>query len=687
MDKLKMQSENLVDENIEKIEKLFPNCVTEGKDENGKVFKAIDFDLLKQELSKVVVDGNDERYTLNWAGKKQSILTANSPINATLRPCREESVDFDNTKNLYIEGDNLDVLKLLRETYLNKIKMIYIDPPYNTGSDFVYNDDFASSADEYLQNSKSYDEDGNRMVQNLESNGRFHSDWLSMMYPRLKLARDLLTDDGVIFISIDDNEQANLKKICDEIFGEQNFVANLIIVSAPAGTQSSVDFAVQQSYCLVYRKSVNFKILNIELNENEVSNKYSYGKDSLGRFYIERLWKRGIGGKMEDVPSLHFPVYYDPNTNNILIDKEIEDMKDINSYVKIIPYQTTGVLGRWTWSREKMIAEKDHLIVVKIAGEYKLHKKVYESEEKGKRPYTIIDSKIGRTELGSLEIKQLFENKVFDYPKFSGLIKYFISLQNNKDDTILDFFSGSATTAHAVMQLNAEDGGNRKFIMVQLPEKCDEKSEAYKAGYKNICEIGKERIRRAGKKILEEKAHKDTKEKTNPLIQTLFDKNLSRDEKELNAQQAQNILDDKIKNNDLDIGFRVLKLDSSNMKDVYYTPSETLQANLLDMVSNIKEDRSPEDLLFQVILDMGIPLSAKIEKIELTNSKQAFNVNDGNLICCFEICLTEEDVTKIAKLQPLYAVFRDSSMSSDSVAVNFDQIFATYSPSTTRKII
>ena len=687
MDKLKMQSENLVDENVEKIAKLFPNCVTEGKDENGQVVKLVDFDLLKQELSKVVVDGNDERYTLNWAGKKQAILTANSPINATLRPCREESVDFDNTKNLYIEGDNLDVLKLLRETYLNKIKMIYIDPPYNTGSDFVYNDDFASSADEYLQNSKSYDEDGNRMVQNLESNGRFHSDWLSMMYPRLKLARDLLTDDGVIFISIDDNEQANLKKICDEIFGEQNFVANLIIVSAPAGTQSSVDFAVQQSYCLVYRKSVNFKILNIELNENEVSNKYSYGKDSLGRFYIERLWKRGIGGKMEDVPSLHFPVYYDPNTNNILIDKEIEDMKDINSYVKIIPYQTTGVLGRWTWSREKMIAEKDHLIVVKIAGEYKLHKKVYESEEKGKRPYTIIDSKIGRTELGSLEIKQLFENKVFDYPKFSGLIKYFISLQNNKDDTILDFFSGSATTAHAVMQLNAEDGGNKKFIMVQLPEKCDEKSEAYKAGYKNICEIGKERIRRAGKKIRDDIMSG----------KILFQEKGKHDPKSEEFKKAMEIAVDNLENNRLDsiyleekklpdIGFRVLKLDSSNMKDVYYSPSDTEQTNLLDLVSNIKEDRSPEDLLFQVMLDMGVILSSEIKTLDI-KGKKVFNVNDGNLVCCFDENLTDEVVTEIAKMQPLYAVFRDSSMSSDSVAVNFDQIFETYSSSTTRKVL
>ena len=706
MEKMEMQSKNLVDENISKIAQLFPNCITEGKNEEGQVVKLVDFDLLKQELSKEIVEGNDERYTLNWAGKKQAILTANSPINATLRPCRKESVDADGTKgddskskfdsqNLYIEGDNLDVLKLLRETYLGKVKMIYIDPPYNTGNDFVYEDDFATSTEDYLQASKSYDEQGNRMFQNSDSNGRFHSDWLSMMYSRLKVAKDLLSDDGVIFISIDDNEQNNLQKLCNEIFGEKNFLANLIVTSAPAGTQSSVDFAVQQSYCLVFRKSDKFQTKNIVLTTKEINEKYSYGKDDNGAYYIERLWKRGIGGRMEDVPSLHFPVYFNKKTNEILIDKEIDKVNK-SEYIKIIPYQTAGVLGRWTWSREKMINERESLTVVMVAGEYKLHKKVYSYQDAGRKPYTIIDSKLGRTELGSIEIKNIFNEKTFDYPKFSGLIKYFANLVQDNKAIFMDFFSGSATTADGVMQLNAEDGGNRKFIMVQLPENCDEKSEAYKAGYKNICEIGKERIRRAGKKIvgkLKEDMryeNKNTEEHTrigNPITNSSY---TTKDEHgELNTfvanqQDAKDYY--KFHPEDLDIGFRVLKLDSSNMKDIYYKPAELNQASLLDYVSNIKEDRTPEDLLFQVMLDMGVMLSSEIKTIDI-KGKKVFNVNDGNLVCCFDKDLTDEVVTEIAKMQPLYAVFRDSSMSSDSVAVNFDQIFETYSPTTTRKVL
>ena len=640
MDKLKMQSENLVDENVEKIAKLFPNCVTEGKDENGQVTKLVDFDLLKQELSKVVVDGNDERYTLNWAGKKQSILTANSPINATLRPCREESVDFDNTKNLYIEGDNLDVLKLLRETYLNKIKMIYIDPPYNTGNDFVYNDDFATSSDEYLQNSKSYDEDGNRMVQNLESNGRFHSDWLSMMYSRLKLAKDLLKNNGCIFISIDDNEVDNLKKICDEIFGERNFVCQFVWRKSKGSGNDSKYIMVEHEYIIMYSKNIENLVFNnekLKISDEKFNLEDEYVSER-GRYYLGKL-DRGSKGY---VKSLDYGIEAPDGT---LVfpngrDKQFDDG------------------WRWMWSQQKVEwGKKNGFIVVKKGtnNKWNVYAKSYAFVDNENKP--LIRTKLYKSHIGfdetilnisaNAEIKNLFGNTYFSYPKPVALLKKLLLMLDLKDEIILDFFSGSATTAHAVMQLNAEDGGNRKFIMVQLPEKCDEKSEAYKAGYKNICELGKERIRRAGQKIKDE----------NPLT---------------------------IQN--LDTGFRVLKLDSSNMKDVYYSPSDTEQSNLLDLVSNIKEDRSPEDLLFQVMLDMGVILSSEIKTLDI-KGKKVFNVNDGNLVCCFDENLNDEVVTEIAKMQPLYAVFRDSSMSSDSVAVNFDQIFETYSSSTTRKVL
>ncbi len=677
-----MQSENLVDENVEKIAKLFPNCVTEGKDENGQVTKLVDFDLLKQELSKVVVDGNDERYTLNWAGKKQAILTANSPINATLRPCREESVDFDNTKNLYIEGDNLDVLKLLRETYLNKIKMIYIDPPYNTGNDFVYNDDFASSSDEYLQNSKSYDEDGNRMVQNLESNGRFHSDWLSMMYPRLKLARDLLTDDGCVAISLDDNEQSNLIKICDEIFGNRNRIAILKILSNPRGRQSSEFFAESGEYVTIYAKNANnVKVLGESLDDETIK---TYNKtDEFGKRYRDMgLRKRGADSKREDSPTLYFPIYYNIQTKDISTTKK-------DGYIEIIPKLEDGSDGRWRWSKQKVEKDKSLLYCREVKRnnnfEYDIFEKSYLEKDSTTKSKDFWIEKEINYDRSSQELRELFDMRLFDYAKPLYLIKKLLNriVENDKNTTILDFFSGSATTAHAVMQLNAEDGGNRKFIMVQLPEKCDEKSEAYKAGYKNICEIGKERIRRAGQKIAMDLAGQELTNRQQEIIDAL---NSNPD----TIQAINNMRDKKIGESSgkcpIDIGFRVLKLDSSNMKDVYYSPSDTEQTNLLDLVSNIKEDRSPEDLLFQVMLDMGVILSSEIKTLDI-KGKKVFNVNDGNLVCCFDENLTDEVVTEIAKMQPLYAVFRDSSMSSDSVAVNFDQIFDTYSPSTTRKII
>lgn len=664
MDKLKMQSENLVDENVEKIALAFPNCITEGKDENGQVTKLVDFDLLKQELSKVVVDGNDERYTLNWAGKKQAILTANSPINATLRPCREESVGKDGTsggwdsQNLYIEGDNLDVLKLLRETYLNKIKMIYIDPPYNTGSDFVYNDDFASSADEYLQNSKSYDEDGNRMVQNLESNGRFHSDWLSMMYPRLKLARDLLTEDGVIFISIDDNEVENLKKVCNEIFGEHNFVGTHIRKTVSQRAMAK-NYNTQHEYCLIYARNYNsFDLCGDEKNFDVYSNP---DNDPNGD------WKTS-----------------DPTMSGSKNDFEI-----VNPYNGKIDLPPKG--RGWAFTKEKFnnLLKEKAIVFKKECREtergfiYKAYKKDLRSQNLLLNSLDVCENQY-MNQVSTKEMIDLFDERMFDYAKPISFIKKILSYDKNKKSVILDFFSGSATTAHAVMQLNAEDGGNRKFIMVQLPENCDEKSEAYKAGYKNICEIGKERIRRAGQKIIEDGKLGHIDIDKNKLMQRTFIEEENKFEDKYALKTTPAISKDILKN--LDIGFRVLKLDSSNMKDVYYSPSDTEQTNLLDLVSNIKEDRSPEDLLFQVMLDMGVMLSSDIKTLDI-KGKKVFNVNDGNLVCCFDENLTDEVVTEIAKMQPLYAVFRDSSMSSDSVAVNFDQIFETYSPSTTRKVL
>lgn len=631
MDKLDMQSKNLVDENINKIAKLFPNCITEGKDEDGQVVKLVDFDLLKQELSKEIVEGNDERYTLNWAGKKQAILTANSPINATLRPCREESVDFDNTKNLYIEGDNLDVLKLLRETYLGKIKMIYIDPPYNTGNDFVYEDDFATSANEYLKNSKTFDEQGNQMFQNSDSNGRFHSDWLSMIYMRIKLARDLLQDNGVILLSIDDNEHDNLKKVCDEIFGEKNFVATFPWRKRTA--KSDVPFGVSQDYewILCYAKSENFKA-SVEGKER----KYYETDDFPGRpWRIHDMTKQTTASER---PNSFFTMV-NPKTGE-------EYPADPNRTWRI----TKDTFQQYYDANEIVFpGDYDFLRISKPVARYFKDKDMAKDGENFGRVAlsTKLPDDVGMSQDGTKEMKQIFENIPFSFPKTTKLIKYLISAMTNDDDIVLDFFSGSGTTAHAVMLQNALDNCNRQFIMVQIPENTDQNSEAFKLGFKNICEIGKERLRRAGKTVKEE-----------------------------NQLTAPN----------LDVGFRVLKLDSSCMKDVYYSPNEMNQNLLARLEDNIKEDRTAEDLLFQVMLDMGVILSSEIKTLDI-KGKKVFNVNDGNLVCCFDKDLTDDVVTEIAKMQPLYAVFRDSSMSSDSVAVNFDQIFETYSPTTTRKII
>ncbi len=672
MDKLKMHSVNNVDENIEKIGKLFPNCVTERRGENGEIEHAIDFDMLRQELSAVIVEGNEERYQFTWPDKKKSVLLANAPIAKTLRPCREESVDFDNTENLYIEGDNLDVLKLLQETYLGKIKMIYIDPPYNTGNDFVYNDDFAESADEYLANSGQYDEEGNRLVHNTESNGRFHTDWLNMIYPRLKLAKDLLSEDGLIFISIDDNEVNNMKKLCDEVFGTVNYLNQVAWVSNITGRQISGRGAAKTwESVLVYAKNVEYAyslFVDIAFAKEKMPDTYKgFNKDirtdKYGSFAVgDTLYNHNRKFNEETRPNLVFSIFYNPETEDI-ITGDIGENKP--GYVELPPHSNgdgTHKYHAWRWSKQKIANESHDLIVLPTSsGGYEIYTRIRDFNK------TLLKDIITNISNGDSEVQKLFNGKkFFDYPKSVDLIYSFIGTLNDKNAIILDFFSGSATTAHAVMQLNAEDGGNRKFIMVQLPEETDAKSEAYKAGYKNICEIGKERIRRAGDKILAEAQNE------------VVDLAQYAESYEVDA------LNDKYKS--LDVGFRVLKLDSSNMKDVYYNPAD-YNATLFDTLEdNIKEDRTPEDLLFQVMLDLGILLSSPIEESVIAG-KKVFNVADNFLIACFDENVTDETVKAIAKQKPYYFVMRDSSMASDSVATNFDQIFATHSPDTVRKVL
>lgn len=621
MEKLKMHSLNKVDDNIKKIAALFPNCVTERKNADGEVEYAIDFDVLRQELSSVIVEGKEERYQFTWPDKKKSILAANAPISDTLRPCREESVDFDNTQNLYIEGDNLAVLKLLQETYLGKIKMIYIDPPYNTGNDFVYNDDFAESAEEYLAHSGQFDEEGNRLVANTESNGRFHTDWLNMIYPRLKLAKDLLADDGVVFVSIDDNEIENLRKSCNEIFGENNCIAQFVWQKKSSGGQHANFVLDFHEYILCYAKCIS--------NISEISVERT--SEQLDSFTLEDEYLNERGRYL--LSPLKSWLDY---RRTLIYDIECPDGSKINT--------------QWVCAESTFLELKqDGRIVFKKnnKGEWSVYKKQYSKENGGRvKPASLIVEH-GQTAHGKREIKSLFGSDVMSFPKPLELIKHLLSMNNRCEGYYLDFFSGSATTAHAVMQLNAEDGGNRKFIMVQLPEETEEKSEAYKAGYKNICEIGKERIRRAGAKIKEE-----------------------------NGMMAQN----------LDTGFRVLKLDSSNMKDVYYNPDEYEPSMFESLTDNIKADRTPEDLLFQVMLDLGVLLSSKIEETTVCG-KKVFNVADGYLYACFDSNVSEETITEIAKKKPYYFVMRDSSMASDSVATNFEQIFATYSPETERRVL
>lgn len=620
METLKMHSLDGVQRNIELIGKLFPNAITEVM-RDGKVEHAIDFDVLRQELSDSIVEGREERYQFTWPDKKKAMLAANAPITATLRPVVADSVGKDGTpggfdsENLYIEGDNLEVLKLLQETYLGKVKMIYIDPPYNTGNDFVYEDNFAQSAADYMDNSGQYDEEGNRLVSNPESNGRFHTDWLNMIYPRLKIAKNLLTDDGVIFISINDQEVVNTRKISDEILGADNFIASLIWQQRKGGGNDSRYIAVDHEYILIYSKNTNNLSDRWYISQTEeYLKRYKEVENDGRRYYWDTLVRNGL-------------------QNPIVITLTAPD--------------GTSVTINSQKSKETVIKglKEGTVRFTKTANGWSLHHKVY---MKNGQVLRSILTEYGNNRSSGLELMDLFGKTIFDYSKPSTLLKLLCQLNTKNDDIILDFFSGSASTAHAVMKLNAEDGGHRKFIMVQLPEKTDEKSEAYKAGYKNICEIGKERIRRAGCKIKEDAG--------------------------LTAPA------------DLDIGFRCLRLDESNMKPVYYTPDEVGQRDLFSLVDNVKEDRTPEDLLFQVMLDLGVLLSSPIEVKEIAG-KKVFNVADGFLLACFDHDVTEETVKAIAQMKPYYAVFRDSSMANDSVATNFDQIFETYSPDTVRKVL
>ena len=686
MDKLKMHTPNKADENFKKLAEMFPNAVTETIDENGEVVRAIDKDVLMQEISCTVVDGNEERYQFTWPDKKKSVLLANAPISKTLRPCREESVDFDTTENLYIEGDNLDALKLLQETYLGKVKLIFIDPPYNTGKDsFLYNDNFSVDISDYANLAGQYDEDGNLLFDlrvNNESNGRFHSDWLNMLYPRLKIAKDLMSDDGAIFISIDDNELDNLKKICDEIFSAQNFV-NIISVklkniAGASGGGEDKRLKKNMEYILVYAKNYSalqpfenvYTVTPIselveQYRQEGVSWKYTTALVNPGEKEYIGSTVDGEGSEIKIYKRVNFSIQ---SIGQIMKNEGLTEAESYAKYAHCI-FQTAmpqSSIRPRVMKKVQELGIKNELFSIEYVPRSGRNKgQLYEQFYRGenfrlfawlKDVSDEVDGVLCKKDLQGTfwdfvgETKNLTKEGKVPFPngkKPLKMLKQILTMQSAKDSIILDFFSGSATTAHAVMQLNAEDGGKRKFIMVQLPEETAEKSEAYKAGYQNICEIGKERIRRAGKKI--------------------------KDENPLNTQN-------------LDTGFRVLKCDTSNMKDVYYSPAD-FDMNLLDlMADNIKEDRTPEDLLFQVMLDLGVTLSSKIEETTIAG-KKVFDVADGFLIACFDKDVNDETIKAIAQKQPYYFVMRDSSLANDSVATNFEQIFATYSPDTVRKVL
>lgn len=686
MNHMKFESPDMTAQNIDRIAALFPNCITEMLDEEHstpeeKVYKrAVNFELLKQMLSPDVVDG-DEAYEFTWVGKKAAIVEANKPIRKTLRPCVAESKDWDTTENLYIEGDNLEVLKLLQESYLGKVKMIYIDPPYNTGNDFIYADDFMRSQEEENEQMGMYDEDENRLFKNTDTNGRFHSDWCSMIYSRLMLARNLLTEDGVIFISIDDNEAFNLKEICDEVFGNGNFVAQLAVQLNPRGRNLDRYVAKTHESVLIYvRDYLNTaSILGIE-KEGKMVDEYNK-TDERGAYRLIGLRNRNQAFNPVTRPNLYYPLYVNPCT------KAVSTVKTDSFTDEVFPDTPDGIKTCWTWMKKKVESENNLITAERTGSEWRIYRKDYLISEDGTTATTLVKSlwteNTINNDYGKKAIKELFGANVMSFPKPPELIKRMASIGSHQDSIVLDFFSGSATTAHAVMQLNAEDGGHRKFIMVQLPEKCDEASGAYKAGYKNICEIGKERIRRAGMKIkdnLEQNGtdiqylHKELKKAPTknicgfdvPIIPARWSK---ADETEENRKLSES----------LDIGFRVLKLDDTNMKDVYYAPDDYDQGMIAALESNIKDDRTDLDLLFGCLIDWGLPLSLPY-KSEQLGGCTVHTYNDGDLIACFDANIPESVVKEIAQRKPLRAVFRDSGFASSPEKINVFEIFKLYMP-------
>lgn len=638
-DKLDLTTPDLVNQNIEKIAALFPNCVTETAEG-----KAIDFDLLKQELNHEVVEGAKERYRLEWPGKKEAIVTANLPTTKTLRPVREDSVDFDNTENIYIEGDNLEVLKILQESYLGKIKMIYIDPPYNTGKDFVYKDNFTQDSADYKEETDQTDEYGNRLVANPETAGRYHSDWLSMMYPRLKLARNLLTEDGVIFMSIDENEVVNLEKICKEIFGENNVVGNFPVIMNLKGNQDAFAFAETHEYVILCAKNKDvFEPGKFPVDEETIFNEWE--EDEYGLFKrADTLRRTGQDASRERRPKGWFPVFINEEESHIYVTDD--DKPKVDNHIILWPENENGEQLSWSWGKQKIMNEPQNLVIVNGRTGLNIYKKQRPDlgELPTKKPKSVMYKSDYSTSTSTTKLKKILDGKIFDSPKPVPFIKDLQIIASSKEGVILDFFSGSATTAHAVLQLNAEDGGNRKFIMAQLPEATDEKSEAYKAGYKNICEIGKERIRRAAAKIKEE-----TKA-------------------------------------DIDYGFKVFKVDSSNMQDVYYKPQDYNQGQLDVFADNIKDDRTSEDLLTQILLDWGLPLTLKTQK-ETVLGKEVFVVDTNYLLACFDTGLDEAFAKEIAKHQPLRFVCKDSSFKNDTAKENVKQLLKQLSPNTEMKVI
>lgn len=674
MTKLKFETPDLTSENIDRIAALFPNCVTEMRDEGGKLKRGINFEMLKQMLSPDVVD-RDECYEFTWVGKKASIVEANKPIRKTLRPCPEESKNWDTTENLYIEGDNLEVLKLLQEAYLGKVKMIYIDPPYNTGNDFIYADDFMRSQEEENEQMGMYDEDDNRLFKNTDTNGRFHSDWCSMMYSRLMLARNLLSDDGIIMVSIDNNESHNLRKICEDVFGASNFVSEIIIQNNPRGRQSDRFIATAHEYLLCFCKNSSMCVINGMPLSEEQKKEYCYS-DENGLYRLLGLRQRGVASLREDRPDMFFPIFVNPDTLEISLIPH-------DNWNEVIPKKSDGRDGRWMWGKEKCKTDSSRLVARLIGrrGEYDIFVKDYlerDGNARTRKFKSIWDDKSLNNQVGTQEVKALLSGDMMSFPKSRAFIQMICQMGSESNSIIMDFFSGSATTAHAVMQLNAEDGGHRKFIMVQLPEPCDESSEAYKAGYKNICEIGKERIRRAGDQLKSALAkdgialRKMVKQKNEQ--GTLMGFTYAEWEESPEVISAKQKMADE-----LDTGFRVLKLDDSNMKDVYYAADEYDQGNLTDMVSNIKEDRTDLDLLFGCLLDWGLPLSLPYQS-EQIDGCTVHTYNDGDLIACFDANVPESVVKEIAKRKPLRAVFRDSSFADSPSKINVFEIFKLYMP-------